>query len=130
MMPVADSRPAHLREQRLRVAQQEILQRAGAVKLLLQPLARKAKAVTAALHDGATRRGLAAHEQRDPDHPLEAYDGDFCRRTVFHDVEQRDDGGRGKVHVPLSATGLIENVSKRQFDHFEVLSKPVHFCRG
>ena len=57
----------HLRNQRLRVAKEQVLQTAVAIKFFLDPLARQSICEPGALNDGRVRRRLAAHEKRDAD---------------------------------------------------------------
>ena len=73
MVPVARRGLRHLRDQRLRVAQQQSLQQAAAMELLHQQVALEPIGVAGGLHDGRTGRGVAAHEQRDADHAFVAH---------------------------------------------------------
>jgi nitrogen-specific signal transduction histidine kinase len=91
VMPVADRGLRHLRNERLGVTQQDVEHFAVAIEFLLEPVAGQAIGVAGALHDGAARRGLAAHEQRDPDGAFIADHGDFGGRSILHDVQQRHD---------------------------------------
>jgi len=93
-MPVADRRLRHLRQQRLRIAQQQMLRRPGASELALQQLPRKPERRAGALHDGAARGGLTAHEEGNTHHALVADHGDLGGRTILHDVEEGHDRGR------------------------------------
>ena len=88
MMAIAHGRLCHLRDQGLRVAQQQPLQRAVPVKLVLEALAAQSIGVPGTLHDRAVRRRLAAHEQRDADQALVAHYRDLRRRAVVQHVEQ------------------------------------------
>ena len=90
-MPVAHGRLRHLRDQRLRVAQQDVEHFAVTIEFLLEAIAREAVRVAGALHDGAARRGFAAHEQRHANGAFVAHHGDFRRRAILHHIEQRDD---------------------------------------
>src|SRR5471032_1026303 len=77
VMAVAHGRLRHLRNQGLRIAQQEAHHRAGTVELVHQHLRLQAKADAARLHHGAAGRGTAAHEQRHADDAFIAHAGDF-----------------------------------------------------
>jgi hypothetical protein len=120
MVAVADRGLRHLRDQGLRVAQQQVQHRAGAVELVFHLLRAQAKAVACALHHGTAGGRFAAHEQRHADHAFAADDGDLCRRSVFHDVEQRDDGRGREVDVAECVAGFIEHLAERELDRLEL----------
>jgi hypothetical protein len=63
MVPVAHRGLRHLRDQRLRIAKQQVLQRAAALEFIFEHRRAQLVGVTRALHDGAAWRGLTAHEQ-------------------------------------------------------------------
>ncbi len=81
MVPVADRRLGHLRHQRLRVAQQQLLQQAGAIELLPEHAGRQPIGMSGRLHHGRTRGGAATHEQRDADHAFVADPGGLRHRA-------------------------------------------------
>src|SRR5688572_18737791 len=67
MMAVAHRGLGHLRDQRLREAQQQKLQRAARLELRFQRGGPDPVALAGALHHCAARRGFASHEERDAD---------------------------------------------------------------
>ena len=109
----------HLRDQRLRVAQQQVHHRAGAFELVLDDAGAQAPALARALHHGAAGRGLAAHEQRDADHAFVADHRNLGRRAVLHHVQQRDDGRGREVHMAERAARLVQHLAERQVDPLE-----------
>jgi len=70
VVAVADRSLRHLREQRLRVPQQQALKHAAPPELILQHLRSHPDGAPGAPDDGAIGHGVAAHEQRDADQPL------------------------------------------------------------
>jgi hypothetical protein len=71
------------------------------------------------LHDRPAGGRLTAHEQRDADDTFIAGDGNFRRRAIFHDIEQRDDRGGRTIHVAQGNTRLVEHRTQGHFDVFE-----------
>ena len=96
MVAIADGGLRHLGDQRLRVAEKQMLQRASELELGLERFGSQAVGAAGALNDGAAGCGLTTHEQRDAHQTFIADDRDLCRRSVFHDVQQRHDRAIGK----------------------------------
>ena len=107
-MPVADCSLGHLRDQRLRVAQQQNLHPAVAMELVLQLLAGQPVSMAGALYDRAARGGFTAHEQRDADETLVAHHRDLRRCAVFHHVQQRHDAVDRKIDVAQDIARLVQ----------------------
>src|SRR6202790_3165297 len=99
MMPIAYRRLRHLGDQRLGVAQQEVHGRSETPELILEQFGLEQESVPGALHHRAARRGLAAHEQRDAEDALVAYDRDFSGCAILHDIEERKNGGGGEIDM-------------------------------
>ena len=93
-MAVAHGGLRHLRDQRLRVAQEQMHQRPEPGELVLEMLRLHAEAQSGALDHGAAWRRFTAHEEGDAQHALAADDGDFRGRTVREHVQHRDDSRR------------------------------------
>jgi len=130
VVPVADRRLGHLRDQRLHVAQQQDLHLAVAMELLLEQLCGQTVSVTCALHDRLTRSAVAAHEQRHADETFVAHHRDFRRRPVFHHIQQRHDRVDGKIDVPHCVAGFVQDLAVRHIDQFEVREQAaLHFGR-
>ncbi len=91
MVAIADGGLCHLRDQRLRIPQQDLHQLAVALELPIETRARQSVGTACTLHDGPTRRTFSTHEHRDPDCPVIANQGDFSRRAVLERVKQGDD---------------------------------------
>src|SRR5690606_24384847 len=89
-------------------------------ELLLHRLRGQTQALARALHHRAAWRGLAAHEDRNPDDALVAHDGDLGGGAVLHDIEQRYDGCRREIDVALSPTRFVEYLSQGHFHRFEL----------
>ena len=120
MVAVAHGCLRHLRDERLRVTQQQVHYRAALVELFFHQLGFQPKPLAGTLHHRPARRGAAAHEQRHPHQALTTDDGDFARGTVFHHVEQRNDGSAWKVHILHGAAGLVQNMAEWQIKHFKM----------
>ena len=125
VMPVADRGLRHLRDQRLRVAQQQVHGRAEPAELGLEQVGLEAVSVPGALHHRAAGRGVAAHEQRYAENALVADDGDFGRRAILHHVQQRNDAGRREVDVSQRGAGLVEHVAQLHRYQFQMGCEPV-----
>ena len=81
----------HLRNQRLGIAQQQMLQRTAAFELGFQYFSGQAVGLARTLHDSPAGCAFATHKQGNADDSLVTHNRDFSRRTVFHDIEQGDD---------------------------------------
>jgi hypothetical protein len=127
---VADGRLRHLRHQRLRVAQQQPLERAAPRELLPEHLRLHPEGVPGALHDGAVGHGVAAHEERDADQALATRHAHLGRGAVLHQVEERDDGGGGEIDVALPPAGLVDDLAEREGDAPEVRPEPLKLLLG
>src|SRR6185436_15934902 len=90
-----------------------LLHAAAGLEELLQGRAAHAVAVAGALHHGAARRALAAHEERDAHQPLVAGDRDLGGGAILEDVQQRDDAVGREVHEALRAAGLVDRHAER-----------------
>ena len=104
----------HLREQGLRVAQHQVLQRASAAEFLFEQRTAEPVGHTGAVHDRPVRRDLVVRHQRDANHAFVAEHGNFGGCAALREKHQRDDRINRKVHVLLDVTGLIENVTQPQ----------------
>ncbi|MNI44024.1 hypothetical protein D3C73_983750 [compost metagenome] len=86
VVPIAHGGLGHLRQERLRVAQQQVLHGPAPVELVFQGLAFQLIGRTRALNDGAAGCGFSAHEERNADDAFIADHRDLCRCAVFHDA--------------------------------------------
>src|SRR5687768_14631831 len=93
------------------------------MKLVLQYLGFQTIRMTCVLHDRPTHGGVAAHEERDANHPLVSHDGDLRRLTIFHDVEEGDDAVRWKIGVRHRFTGLIQDLTQCQGYELEMVGE-------
>lgn len=87
-MAIAYRSLSHLRDQGLRIAQQQELHLAVAVELILEQLSDQLVSVAGALHDRPAGGGFTAHEQRDADEAFVADHGNFRGRAVLQHVQQ------------------------------------------
>src|ERR1700694_858095 len=115
-MAIAHCGLRHLRDQGLRVAQQQNLQRPISMELVLELLSDQPVSVTGALYDRPTWGGFTAHEQRDADEAFVADHRNFRRGAVFQHVQQRHDGVDRKVNVAQDIAGLVQNLPERHRD--------------
>ena len=76
-MPVANSSLRHLRDEGLRITQQQVRHRAGPFKHLLDKLRFHPKAQAGTLHHRATGNGITTHEKCESDYALIAHNRDF-----------------------------------------------------
>src|SRR5208282_6646027 len=94
-------------------------------ELVFQQLGFEPNAITCALYDGVAGSGLAAHKQGYTEHTFVPYDGDFRRRAVLHDIQQGNDGRRGKIDVSQAGTGFVQNLTQLHTDHFQMGPQPL-----
>jgi hypothetical protein len=120
VVPVARRSLGHLGHQRLRVAEQQALQQFAALEFLLQQAAAQAVRMTGRLHHRRTGRGVAAHEQRNADHPFVADSGGFGRSARRHDVVQRNDRRGREIGVGQLPAGFVEHVAEQHRHEFQV----------
>ncbi len=88
MVPVAHGGLRHLRYQRLRIAQRQMLQMTAQREFPLQNTRPDPIAFARALHDRPAGSAFASHEQRNAHQPFVAGNRDFRRCAAFHHVEQ------------------------------------------
>src|SRR6266536_4173210 len=112
MMPIADGGLRHLRNQGLRVEQQQLLQRAALFEFMFDYLRANPIRVTAALYDRLVWRGVPAQEQGDAEQAFVSCHRDLCRRAIRHDVDKRNDAGCGEIKVPQLATRGVHDLDE------------------
>ena len=78
-----------------------------------------------ALHDGAAGRGVAAHEQGNAEDAFIAVDGDFGRRAILHDVQERNDARGGEIDVLQLGAGFIEDITEAHRYRFQMRCEPL-----
>jgi hypothetical protein len=98
----------------------QLLQAADLFELLFQAWRLDPVTLARVLHYRAARHAIATHEHGGADQAVVANDGDLRRVAVFHDVEQRDDAGGGKIHVVHGRAGLVDHRSERHRDEFKI----------
>src|ERR1700731_3528727 len=114
MMAITHGGLRHLRDQGLRVAQQQKLQRPISMELVLELLSDQAVSVAGALHYRPTRGGFTAHEQRDADEAFVADHRNFRRGAVAQHVQKEYEGGDGKESVAQDTAALLKTSPERQ----------------
>ncbi len=120
MMPVAHGSLRHLRDKRLRVAQQQMQHRPGAIEFSLHARSAQPISLACTLHHRTVGGGLATHEERDADKPFPTNHCNFGGGAVFQHVQQGDDGGRRKVNVALQAARLVEHLPQFKLHPFKL----------
>ena len=109
--PVTDRRLGDLGDERLGVAQQGLLEGPAAREFLPQDPRFHLQGAAGDLDDGPVGRGVAAQEQRDPDHAIVAGEPHFRGHPTGQGGEQRDHRGGGKVHEGQAAAGFVDDVA-------------------
>jgi hypothetical protein len=99
------------------------MNRARAVKLLLQDQGVEAVCLARALRDRAAWRRLTAHEQCNANEPFIADDRNFGGRAVFHHVEQRDDRRGRKIDVIEPIAGFVDDLPQGHIDAYQMRGK-------
>jgi hypothetical protein len=98
-MPIAYGSLCHLGDQRLRVSQQQLTERAIAIKLIFEPLPRQAICAARTLHDRTIGGRLSTHEKRNADQPVVAHDGNLRGGPVRKHIQKRDDAINWKINI-------------------------------
>jgi hypothetical protein len=123
VMPVADRGLSHLRDQRLRVAQQQMLQLAVAIELILQPRRSAGKpsprsapapgsVVVSPPMNSAMPMAFVAHHR------------DFRRGAVLDHVQQRDDGVGRKIDMAQRVARLVQHATEGHRNELQMRVKP------
>ena len=87
-MPIAHGGLRHLREQRLRVTQQQVLHGPTANEFLLEALATQLVSMARTLHHCAVRRRFTTHEERDANDAFVADYRDLSGGAVRQHVQE------------------------------------------
>jgi len=119
-VPVADGGLRHLRNQSLSVEQQQVLHRTAHIEFLLDQFCADSIRMPAALHDCLIRRCQSTEEERHPEQALVSRHRDFRRRAIRHDVDERDDAGRGEIEVMQLGARCVQDVAERHGDKREM----------
>ena len=112
METIADGCLRDLRDERLRIAQQQFLKLAAARELILQHLRLHPDDGSGALDDGTVGHRAASHEEGNAHYPVITRQTHLRGRTVFHHVQQRDDGSGGEIDVIQMPPGLIDHFAE------------------
>jgi hypothetical protein len=107
-------------DQRLGVQQGQVLQLATQGELPLHDLAAQPVGPAGALHFGAARHALSAHEDGDSHHAFVAHQRNFTGRAVFQHVDQRDDARDRKVKKIHMITRLRQGPAQGHVDQLQV----------
>src|ERR1700738_5025493 len=97
------------------------------LEFLLEPRARQHVRGSGALHDGAVRRGLTAHEERDANRAVVSDNRDFRRCAVFEHVEEGDDDVGRKIDVTQRVARLVQSFTERQRYELQVREQSLAF---
>jgi hypothetical protein len=120
MVAIAGSGLHHLGDQRLGVAQHQVVEFLVAIEFGLEVPTPEPVGMAAALHDRPARRALSAHEQGDAQDAVVADHGDFRGAAILHDVEKGDDGIGGEVDVVQNVAGFVEHLAQRKIGRDQV----------
>src|ERR1700733_9873251 len=130
MMTVANGGLRHLSDEGLCIAQQQMQNGTVTFELVHQILRFESKGMPGALNNSATRSGPAPHKYRNSNYPVVADDGNFRRRSIFHDIEQRNDGAGREVHMTQRRTRLGQRFAQNQLDGFSLRYHPAPYGSG
>ena len=86
------------------------------------------KSLPCALHHRTAGGGLSSHKQGNTDDAIVADHGNLGRSAVLHDIQQRDDGGRWKIHVGQRGARLVQHLTQRQVDGFQEGQPALRLC--
>src|SRR5678816_866667 len=112
-MSIADGGLRHLCNEGLRVEEQQMLQRATLIEFLLDQVCSDAIRMPATLHDCLIWRREPAKEQRDPEQAFKSCYGDFRRRTIRHDVDERDNTRGREIEVRQLGARCVHDEAER-----------------
>src|ERR1700722_13462383 len=112
MVAVANRGLRHLSDEGLGITQQQMQHGTGTIEFPSQKLRIESKTLTCTLNDCTAGSGFTSHELGYPHDALIAYEGNFRGRAIFHDIEQRDDGGGREVHMAQDGARLVHHLGK------------------
>src|SRR5450631_2258554 len=119
-MPIAYGSLRHLRDERLRIPEQKVLNRAAPGELSHHLRRREAVRDPGALHDCATGRRFTTHEKRDAQHTFIADHGDLGGRAILQNVKERNDAVHREVDVLKEPPRFIQDLAQRQVHELEL----------
>ena len=96
---LADRGLRDLRDQRLRVPQQQALEYATSRELLLEKRRLHPESAARNLSNGSIRSCVAPKEQGDAYYPVISGESHFGGRTIFHRVQERNHRGGREIEI-------------------------------
>ena len=119
MVPIAYCGLRHLRDEGLRVSQEQVKSRLSLVEFGFHEGRLQPTSEPRALHDRAAGRGFTAHEKRHTHDAFVSDDRNLRGGAIFHDVEQGDDCGDGKIDVVKRDARLVYHFTEWHIDALE-----------
>ena len=105
--------------------EQEPLQRASIMELVLENLRFQAIRMTGVLHYRPALCRFPSHEEGDSDNAFVSHDSDLCRLAVFHYIKDRNDAVDRKICMAHYLTGVVEDLAQRQRRQLQLIDKAV-----
>ncbi len=124
MQAVADGGLRNMRNQRLRITEQNVLQRAAPRKFVLNNFRFDAERAARNLHDGLIGRGFAAHKQGDSQHAASARHSHLGGRAVGCNVKKRNNRGRRKIEIRRLVARMVNKFAATQLNEFKRRQQP------
>jgi hypothetical protein len=119
MMPIAYRGLRHLRDESLGVSQQQVKSRPSLIEFRFHEGRPQPTSQPRALHNCAAGGGFTPHEKRHTHDAFVSDDRNLRGCAVFHDVEQGDDCGDGKIDVVERDAGLVHHFTEWHIDALE-----------
>ena len=123
VMAVAHHALGHLRHQRLRVGQRQAQQVAVLVEFPGHHFGAQSPRRACALDHRLVRGGPATEHERNADQAVLAGHGQFGGGAVLGGEHQGHDAGGGEVNEAEHVSRLVEHMTERQCDEFEIVDQ-------
>src|SRR5437899_10923024 len=120
MQPVAHRSLGNLRQQGLSIAQQQLVEGAPALELLVHDGGPQAEPAPGRLDKGLAGRRGTTHEEGDPYHALASDYTHFTSQAIGERVDERYHGSGGEIQKRWGAIRVVEHIAERPCARFEV----------
>jgi hypothetical protein len=110
----------HLDQQRLGIAEQQLVQGSPPFRFGPQGVGPHPQGFAGDLGKGLARLPAAAQEGGEARHALVAHHAHLGRRAVVHEGDQRDDATAGEIDVGGRLVGVAEDLLELQLDGFQL----------
>src|SRR5687768_18274877 len=127
METVANSGLGYLRDQCLSVTQQQLLEFSASREFILQHFGVHSDSTARALDHRPVGHCSAAHEERDPYHPIIPRQPHLRTGPILHCVKKRNDGVGREIDVVQVAAEFIHDFTELKRHFLQLWKQPLIF---